>query len=669
MSTDPGRTRRSERFAATPERVSQAADRMQANDRMRASSGQGYPQQGTGPWNYPPQGYPTQGYPQQGGSQGYPPAGLQGYPPQGYAQGYPQQAGPQGYPPNAGPQGYPPQGYGQGFAPQGYAQQGVPQQTAAQQAYAQQMAAQQEQQRRQAQMTAERQRISNETASHGAFRGFNTGAVQPTEKKPPARKGRKHLPGVIAFVLLALAVLTGGAFAGASYFRIKQIRDAVRPYDTLFCDGVYVDGISLGGMTQEQAMNSVTSRIRQRNDAWKVQLTYQGTTVAEINADMLGMSVDVGEIMNKAWAQGHTGDDEARYEAMQALRETPYQDYTATPSGDTSVIDSLLAEIKAGVEKPSKDATVTFDPSLDDPFVFEKEERGTSLDTTAVRDELYHMVATLTGGSVELTPTYIDPAVTTAELMKHCMMRSSVYTPISTSSTSERNDNIRRAFELINGTIVEPGQKFSFNDTVGERTEQNGFYPAEEYAYGEHVMGIGGGACQASTTVYQAAVCAGLAIVSRKPHSDAVKYTEYGKDATVYWNGKRKIDLVFRNNTEDPIYILASVQKDPSNRKRLIAKVSMYGADLGDVRYEIESVIVKELDPPEEPEIVKDKNGTYVTYTDQRKTVSEARKGYVVESYRLKYVGNVLQEPKEHLDTDTYEPKAEKIYVGVTKRD
>ena len=180
-------------------------------------------------------------------------------------------------------------------------------------------------------------------------------------------------------------------------------------------------------------------------------------------------------------------------------------------------------------------------------------------------------------------------------------------------------------------------------------------------------MGIGGGVCQASTTVYQAAVCAGLSIVKREPHSDAVNYTDYGKDATVYWVGKRKIDLVFRNNTENPIYMVAGVQRDPNNKRRLVAKVSIYGDDLEGIRYEMACKTVQEIDPPEKPTYVKDKDGTYVTYTDQEKSVSKAKPGYVVESYRVKYEGKTEIE-RVLLYTDTYQPKAERIYVGVTKR-
>ena len=217
------------------------------------------------------------------------------------------------------------------------------------------------------------------------------------------------------------------------------------------------------------------------------------------------------------------------------------------------------------------------------------------------------------------------------------------------------NKNIQHAFDYINGYVLQPGKTFSFNGVVGERTEARGFYPAIEYVYGEHVEGYGGGVCQASTTLYQAAVCAGLQILKREPHSDSVSYTDYGKDATVYWVGKRKIDLTFKNNTDEAIYIIAAVQKDPSNRKRLIAKVSMYGQDMGDVRYEIVSEITETLPAPFNPVYIKDTNGTYVTYKDQQESVTKAKEGYVVKSYRLKYEGIDLTERKE-LYTDRYEP-------------
>lgn len=650
MAGENRRTRRSDRYAATPERVNQAAERMQAD-----AGNRGWNAAGAAPQSYPGQNYP----PQSCGAQG--------------------SAGPGG-------QNYPQQGYEDPRAAEEYArQQAMMQQYAYQQEYARQQQEYARQQQEYARQQREKQRVASETSSRGVLRGY-TGMNENLNQESGGgngggngggRDGRKsggrRKPGaapIILLSLLALAILAGGILGISSHMRNKELEETVRAWDNVFCDGVYVDGIALSGMTPEQALASVQSQIRQRQEAWKVRLSYNGATVAEINSAMLGMSVDVGQVMNEAWAKGHTPaeDYQARLEEMQALRETPYEAYTAVPSGDTAVIDNVLAELKTRIDKPAVDAElVSFDTTQPYPFIFKQEETGLSLDTTEIREELYRMVSTMTGGSVELVPDTVQPGVTVNDLQKHYMLRSSVYTPISTSSTEERNNNIRRAFEFVNGYVLQPGAKFSFNTVVGERTEENGFFPAIEYAYGEHVMGVGGGVCQASTTVYQAAVCAGLQIVNRKPHSDAVSYTEYGKDATVYLGSRRKIDLVFKNNSEEPIYMVAGVQTDPSNKRRLIAKVSMYGADMGSIRYEMEAEVIEEIEPPEEPVYVKDKQAAYVTYTDQQESVSKAQKGYVVNSYRVEYVGNVVNERKL-LYTDTYDAKPERIYVGVTKR-
>jgi len=626
---------------------------------QRTGRQQGYPLPGqtTGPQ----QGYPLPGQ-KTGPQQGYPLPGQK----TGPQQGYPlpgQKTGPQ--------QGYPLPG--QTTGPQ------RAQAAAAQQAGRQQSSPLPEKKTRTGSARRRNTAASASAQGSGAQEWSATGQrgyTAPVATRAPAPQQPKKKNSAVRGMLTVLAILiliaglaVGGTYGYRAYAKNKLINDTTQPYDNLFVPGVYVDGISLGGMTPEQGMNSVQSQILERNDAWRVTLTYKGETMAEINAQMLNMSVDIGAVMNNAWIQGHEGDREARYEAMLRLQESPYHGYTAVPSGNNAVIDRLLNQIKEKIDTPATDAVMTtFDTNLDYPFVFVEEQYGTRLDTAPVIEKLYHMVSEMESGSVELEPEIVVPNVTRNDLQKHYMLRSTATTPISTSSTEERNNNIRRAFEFIDGTILEPGVSFSFNDIVGQRTEANGFFPAIEYAYGEHVEGIGGGVCQASTTVYQAAVCAGLQIKKREPHSDAVNYTEYGKDATVYWVGKRKIDLVFLNNTEEPIYIVAAVQRDPSNKRRLIAKVSMYGADLGETRYELATEVLAELEPPENPQYVKDSEGTYVYYTDQQKSVSKAKPGYLVRSYRLEYTGTEVTDRKI-LYTDTYDARAERIYVGTHSRD
>lgn len=483
--------------------------------------------------------------------------------------------------------------------------------------------------------------------------------------QPPKRGG--HTLRTALVIVLCVALLAGLGVGGYYALQQQQLRQYVASFDNVFCQGVYVDGIHLGGMTAEQGIAAVQAQAQQRNDAWSVRLTYQGKLVTEIKASQLNMNVDVYDTLNDAWAQGHTGTVDERRDAMEALMVTPYEGYTAMPGGDTSVIDNTLDSIRNYVYRAAQDAAiVSFDPSKTDPFTFQEEVPGRYLDTEPVKEQLYRMVSTLESGEIALEPVEIAPQVTVEELKKTVELRASAYTSISTTSTEERNNNIRRSFQLISGKVLQPGETFSFNDTVGERTEKNGFYPAIEYANGEHVMGIGGGVCQASSTVYIAAVQAGLQIIKREPHSDQVNYTDYGKDATVYWQYGRKIDLQFKNNTDGPIYMVAAVQSDPNNRKRLIAKVSLYGMSLGDVTYSLETKTIEELEPGEDI-IVQDKKAEYVTYTDQEYVERKARKGYVVESYRVKYVGGVEVE-RTLLYTDTYEARAKRIYVGVTER-
>lgn len=116
----------------------------------------------------------------------------------------------------------------------------------------------------------------------------------------------------------------------------------------------------------------------------------------------------------------------------------------------------------------------------------------------------------------------------------------------------DRSANIRLAGDKINGTVVGAGQTFSFNATVGARTEENGFRQAKIIEDGQFVMGYGGGVCQVSTTLYNAALLSGLEIVEYHPHSLQVSYVSPSRDAMVSGN---YFDLKFKNNRLTPIYV------------------------------------------------------------------------------------------------------------------
>lgn len=124
------------------------------------------------------------------------------------------------------------------------------------------------------------------------------------------------------------------------------------------------------------------------------------------------------------------------------------------------------------------------------------------------------------------------------------------------NSPAGRTNNVILSSAKVNGTILQPGDTFSFNKTVGPRTAQIGYHNAKIFAGKKVVTGIGGGVCQTSSTIYNLALDAGMQILERYPHSLKVVYTAPNRDATVTWGGA---DLKFRNNKNYPVKILCKV--------------------------------------------------------------------------------------------------------------
>ncbi len=135
-----------------------------------------------------------------------------------------------------------------------------------------------------------------------------------------------------------------------------------------------------------------------------------------------------------------------------------------------------------------------------------------------------------------------------------------------------RNVNLPRAAELIDGTVLEPGETFSLNDTVGERTAENGFTEGYVVSDGIFKKDLGGGVSQIATTTFNAMYFAGLKDVEHKPHSVYIDRYPEGREATVAWPS---VDLKFTNNTPYGVLIKARVRKSTPSEQGA-ATVSMY---------------------------------------------------------------------------------------------
>ncbi|MBE7077665.1 MAG: hypothetical protein E7377_03035 [Clostridiales bacterium] len=162
----------------------------------------------------------------------------------------------------------------------------------------------------------------------------------------------------------------------------------------------------------------------------------------------------------------------------------------------------------------------------------------------------------------------------------------SAYTTYYNTEDGGRCENIAIAASLINGTTLQPYGEFSFNKTVGRRTAAAGFKQAKIIINGEYVLGVGGGVCQVSTTLYNAALKSGLCAIEYHPHSLRVPYVAPSRDAMV----SSECDLQLYNPHSFPVYLSATVFEGG-------LRVTFYGEKTVD-RYELVSHVLEEIPSP-----------------------------------------------------------------------
>jgi len=491
-----------------------------------------------------------------------------------------------------------------------------------------------------------------------------------SKKGKPAPKRRPKMSLKNQLIKLGVVLVLAACACGGLY--VWKTKSEVEPYANVFLSNVSVDGIDLSGKTLAEGSQLVWDQVNQKQNGWYVRLSNTRGDSNVITADMLGISFDPTAALEAAWNVGHNLQGMNLFEQKQAISDALSQEHTfssAQQSADTSRIDEILQQLAVSAFRAPQDASiVSFNPDdSQNPFTYQQEVYGQQLNITAIREQILSLVQSLESGEIVLEPEILYPSVTVADLSKTVELRNRAVTPISKNSSADRTQNIRLAFSKINGMKLDSGKKFSFNSTVGRRSFENGFLPAIEYAYGQEQYGWGGGVCQASTTLYLAAIQSGMTILNREPHSMSVSYTSYGLDATVSDTRGHEIDFTFRNESGAPIYIAAHVVSSATNKKNLLCEVRIYGQSLEGRSYELQSETVETILKPTEPIMKEDKNHDYVTYVDETKTI-KGRDGYKVDAYLVTYENGTAIDRKK-VSSDYYKEKADTIYVGTEQRE
>lgn len=298
-------------------------------------------------------------------------------------------------------------------------------------------------------------------------------------------------------------------------------------------------------------------------------------------------------------------------------------------------LSEFLNKKAKNVNQQPKDATISF--SGDELTVVEG-YNGKTLNVEKTIDKAKNSIAK----GENLLPLVFDetePKVKAEELrkkMNNIKTKIGSMTTSFASSSSGRATNVTLAAKALDGVVVAPGEILSFYDKVGSATVAKGYQIATVFSGGKAVDGIGGGMCQVSSTLYNAALYANLEIVERHNHGLPVGYVKPSLDATV---SSGVLDLKIKNTSGGYIYVRTTV----ANRNLTI---DIYGEEK---KYDVEltSNVLNYI----EPTVEKTLNTNLTPGTE--KVIEKGSRGYKSEAYRIvKQNGEVVK--KEKLSTDTY---------------
>ena len=417
---------------------------------------------------------------------------------------------------------------------------------------------------------ARRQTSTGSTARRQTSSGRVSASRSTSSYRSPRRRRRDPKYGVIAIVgVILMIVIASVVYGMQSSGRHKLIQQETETEtvtevpETELEKEVSVDGISITGMSREEARQTLIDHY-----PWAMKAQYQDDTYEITNL----MTVKIDGLLDEIYSS------------------EPKNIYTLDTSGLDTAVDQEIESMKARWNKAAKNGSISSYDASSDSFTFAGEQTGIAINEEQLKSDIQSALSAkqfdkvITVSASEVQPEYSTAAA------KQKYKTIGTYTT-NTTSNSKRNTNIRLAAAALNGTIVGPGQEVSFNDTVGQRTEAKGYQGAAAYNNGEVVQEIGGGVCQVSTTLYNAALKAGMKISMRRSHTFEPSYVTPGMDATVSWGGP---DFRFINTSSSAIGIKASY----SNQT---VTVSIYGVPVLEdgVTYSLEATKTETFDLPE----------------------------------------------------------------------
>ncbi|MBE5746113.1 MAG: hypothetical protein E7359_02370 [Clostridiales bacterium] len=456
-------------------------------------------------------------------------------------------------------------------------------------------------------------------------------------------KNNKRLSVLIVTIVFILII--GTIFLAINFFAENY------SLKNEFTENVVISGINVKGLNKTEAENLIGGVLKDKIENLNIKLYYKDK-MWNYNGKSLEANSNIHTIIDDAFKYSKLNESES--ESIKNITRQGFN-FDIAFNYVFPTFKDKINEIKKEIEFEEINSEVEFLPNTKEIFKITKSKNGVKIDENKLYLDIERQFKNSNNIEIEIPTLLIAPSKNEDYYNDKLSLLGEFSTDLSTSKGG-RKHNVSLALEKFNGKILSAHESVSFNDITGPQTEESGYKSAIIIVNGEFVEGVGGGICQASTTLYNALLLSGAQIDEVHKHTLPVGYVELSLDAMV---NEGTADLRFTNISDYPIYIQSYVKGDR-------AYVKIYGKPLEDnVTYNRSVEFVRTI-PHNGDKIIVDKSGKYkdkVTYKGEYFRLSFPKEGYEAKAYLEKYKNNELIS-KELIRHEIYEPKMGLLIEG-----
>lgn len=360
------------------------------------------------------------------------------------------------------------------------------------------------------------------------------------QENKPIKKSKKVLVNIL-LVLVILLFLSLGI-----YFWINDIK-LLNYYKDKIYPNFYIYDVDISEKEYDD-LNNIIDSIKNNMSNKEITFEYNGIKKSYKMSDV-GLNIESGNLIDQL---SHYSDELNYKEKLNLIKSKKVQQFKLNINYDEQKTNKVVEEIKKAFNKSKKEGYLTRDNNYNVRYI--EGNDGFSLDENKLRQDIKNILENPTLSkdqlNIKLSGNLIKQVDNNSNL-KLINKKISTYTT-TFANYGPRGHNISLAAKKATGTILQPGDVFSYRNIVGPYTYANGYREAPIQQNGGEAYASGGGVCQLATTMFNAQLLAGLQTVYRTNHGAPVAYVSRGMDATVYGD---TVDYKFKNNYKYPIYI------------------------------------------------------------------------------------------------------------------